>query len=589
MCDVEVLNMKIDYMTGFLNFNAIKHDHYRNLSERVTVKSDLVFSVENVSIEIKNIYMEFICLKSSNYYFFYQDERKYQELLRIFYDNGKELKRIFLQEYSSTGAMKELLISVFCNMCEQYKTTAHNFFANYFHVLEKPGRMEMEDVYLNVLSYFPVKVTDNNLYDKLQKFLPENIEKQREYLRREKAKQEKAVKEKQEAENHEKAKKVIDIVEHDYNSDSDFWLLRDKLSMQNGISMAKIRKEMEQIDIYLCLIESFSDVYISKEVSENLVGKLTHAKDFLTDTIVAEAIKLREKEYGTIESLKHKLRISINRLSFEEALDTYRDYMRFYDRILEKKSNADKLVAISYKPYLRIYRYGAIILSNRMNQLHKNKARTKHIDADTLDKAMCFYYETENISEAYEIQKKERYAQEKESGDVGERKVEYALQWLDKSNISIEARSQNYAGLPCIKLLNTDFIDIAQEFDHIIVGPRGVFIVETKNFAGKIIVDKYGNWIRRKQDEEIGMTNPLQQMRQHEKILKSFLPSNVKVTSILCIANDKAIIEGSENFPMPIIKSDMLVEFLETYGADDIVLSQDNIKACCDLIYDHMV
>ena len=84
------------------------------------------------------------------------------------------------------------------------------------------------------------------------------------------------------------------------------------------------------------------------------------------------------------------------------------------------------------------------------------------------------------------------------------------------------------------------------------------------------------------------MTNPLQQMRQHEKVLKSFLPGDINVVSILCIANDKVIIEGSENFTLPIVKSDMIVEFMENYN-DDSDLSQNEINKCCELIYEHMV
>ena len=69
----------------------------------------------------------------------------------------------------------------------------------------------------------------------------------------------------------------------------------------------------------------------------------------------------------------------------------------------------------------------------------------------------------------------------------------------------------------------------------------------------------------------------------------SFLPQECRVISIICIANDKAIIEGSENCPIPIIKSDMLVEFIENGGENEIKISDLQVEKCVNLIYDHMV
>lgn len=202
---------------------------------------------------------------------------------------------------------------------------------------------------------------------------------------------------------------------------------------------------------------------------------------------------------------------------------------------------------------------------------------------------MKFYYDTETADSAYDAQRKEKYSQDKESGNVGEKKVDFALKWLDKSFVKIEALSKDFSGSPCILLYNPEFVDIKQEYDHIIVGRAGVFVIETKNYIGKLIIDKYGNWIRQFNGNEVGMTNPLQQVRQHEKVLKSFLPQNICVISILCIANDKAIIEGAENSPLPIVKSDMLVEYIEQFDINEKPLSNDEIAECVKSINCHMV
>ena len=122
-----------------------------------------------------------------------------------------------------------------------------------------------------------------------------------------------------------------------------------------------------------------------------------------------------------------------------------------------------------------------------------------------------------------------------------------------------------------------------------IVSGKGVFNIETKNFTGKLVVDNVGNWIRKKDGDEEGVKNPLQQVRQHEKLLASFLPKGCRIISILCIANDKAIIEGSEHCPIPIVKSDLLVEFIENWQATDSELSDEQKKDCITAIYEHMV
>lgn len=155
--------------------------------------------------------------------------------------------------------------------------------------------------------------------------------------------------------------------------------------------------------------------------------------------------------------------------------------------------------------------------------------------------------------------------------------------------LSICGENFSKAGSPCILLFNPGFIDEKQEYDHLIVSCKGVFNIETKNLAGKFVIDKAGNWIRKKDGDEEGVKNPLQQVRQHEKLLASFLPKECRIISILCIANDKAIIEGSEHCPVPIVKSDLLVEFIENWQTTDSELSDEQKKDCITAIYERMV
>ena len=285
------------------------------------------------------------------------------------------------------------------------------------------------------------------------------------------------------------------------------------------------------------------------------------------------------RRYGPVSILKENLRSSINRLGFMELLELFKEYkaQENYFSELVAQSNLDRKDSL-FKQYADIYRLGSVLISDRMNQINRNKTKNKYIPQDLLDEAMVFYYDADSPQDAYAARSAEIYSQAKESGDKGEKKVDYALKWLDTSYVKIEKRSKDKAGNPCILISNPTFIDEKQEYDHLIVSSKGVFSIETKNFAGKLVVDKSGNWIRKKDGGEEGMKNPLQQVRQHEKLLASFLPRECHIISILCIANDKAVIEGEEHCPIPIVKSDLLVEFIENWKETGSELSDSHCK-----------
>ena len=296
------------------------------------------------------------------------------------------------------------------------------------------------------------------------------------------------------------------------------------------------------------------------------------------------------RRYGPVSILKENLRSSINRLGFMELLELFKEYkaQENYFSELVAQSNLDRKDSL-FKQYADIYRLGSVLISDRMNQINRNKTKNKYIPQDLLDEAMVFYYDADSPQDAYAARSAEIYSQAKESGDKGEKKVDYALKWLDTSYVKIEKRSKDKAGNLCILISNPTFIDEKQEYDHLIVSSKGVFSIETKNFAGKLVVDKSGNWIRKKDGGEEGMKNPLQQVRQHEKLLASFLPRECHIISILCIANDKAVIEGEEHCPIPIVKSDLLVEFIENWKETGSELSDDQKEDCVATIYEHMV
>ena len=137
------------------------------------------------------------------------------------------------------------------------------------------------------------------------------------------------------------------------------------------------------------------------------------------------------------------------------------------------------------------------------------------------------------------------------SNNRGEQDVEYHIKWILKSLgkyvVAIDGNCESKYRYNCILLKNSLFIDEAQEYDHILVTPSGIVLIETKDWKGAIDITTDGKWIRHKEDgTPYGVASPIVQMRRHEQLLKSILDS-VPVYSIICFSNPSAIINGKRN------------------------------------------
>ena len=160
-------------------------------------------------------------------------------------------------------------------------------------------------------------------------------------------------------------------------------------------------------------------------------------------------------------------------------------------------------------------------------------------------------------------------------GEKGELNVDYALKWLPKEYSSVRKNNNQKIFLKDTKISNEK-----QEIDHIVVGPNGVFSIETKYLKGNIKIDPNGNWSRVVEDDKIeGIKNPIQQVDRHHLIVSSILSDIVKdedIHDIICLAYDTCTIEGIENSEIPVVKSDMITRHIKkttsskTYSQEDI-------------------
>lgn len=574
--------MEIDYIKGtFFPYNP---DCYVPLLlNDVPIRSEHIFDVQKVVFSFFEKELEFVCLSTFRRFFFYQNERAYLEILKLMYDHPEAVKPLLLKYYSASGLMKDLLVCLYSAMCSRFHTKGYEHLKNCVKYEARPNYFELSEVFdpSDQRDERPIRSSIDNLYEALCFLLPQNLPKKRAEI----AEQERITQKKE-------AAILADTIRETYDRTTGFSQLFEsiRISEKNGpdtLYQAVTHMEQQKQDVQ----KYQKGNYITSEEAAELVEIINEAIATLLGWVQSAVDKQRTNEFGTISELKTKFRTSIHKLQFPELLELFRDYKKQEAAFLRRKEAAKHSIEnASYDPYINLYRYGGILISDRMNQLNRNKAKHKHIPQDLLDEAMQFYYDADSIAAAYETQRKEKYSQEKESGDIGEGRVKEALRWLDSSYVQIQPLSKDCSNNACIYLQNLDYINVRQEYDHILVGKTGVFVIETKNYAGRLIVDKYGNWRRIQHDgKEVGVKNPLEQVRKHEKVLRSFLGENISLISIICIANDSAIIEGIENCPVPIIKSDALVEFVEHYENQKPPLTADEIQSCVNSIYDHML
>lgn len=69
------------------------------------------------------------------------------------------------------------------------------------------------------------------------------------------------------------------------------------------------------------------------------------------------------------------------------------------------------------------------------------------------------------------------------------------------------------------------------DIDHIVLGPNGVFVIETKNMQGSVYGGIMGNWVQERKrtgkNRRIKIGNPATQVHQYGKVVKSYLGSRV--------------------------------------------------------------
>ena len=551
-------NMELKLREGYVDIDGI-HIQISKLSQ-----------VSTIRISVKNSYVSFLCADVGKYIFMYDDTLKFSKLKQEIAGNPTETGICLRCLKNDYNAEHELWVQLCYQVVKDFNLNRYTFAhdcgisctSNYFNY--EPSKRS-----------FVKKISDTQkAFDLLNSVLPKNISLTRTAQFREEAEQ--------------LVSEFANICGSSLENKEAYRVHIESLNGDNVEKWEACRRQFKSI--FNRLHDYTSEGLIDEYQREKIKEILHHCIDYSVDRIANLREEFLVQEYGSVDDLKKRLRNNINKLKFTELLELFKEYKERESVLCAKtrqlKLDTNELPIIRY---IDVYRLGSVLISDRMNQLNKNKVKNKHIPQELLDEALVFYYDSTSAAEAHTVRANEKYAQDKESGDRGEQKVDYALRWLDKSYVQLEQRSKDRIGNKCICILNSDFIDEKQEFDHLIVSPKGIFSIETKNYSGKLTIDSYGNWLRVKSDGEEGLRNPIQQIRQHEKVLKSFIPDYCNIISVICIANDRAIIEGIENSIIPIVKSDLLVEFIENWESDSVPLTTSQMDQVIMEIYSHMI
>lgn len=170
------------------------------------------------------------------------------------------------------------------------------------------------------------------------------------------------------------------------------------------------------------------------------------------------------------------------------------------------------------------------------------------------------------------------------SGDRGEHKVQQVLSSLQKP----KSRYRVYHNIK----LGPDR-EHTNEYDTLVIGPNGIFHIETKNYGGErggiIDVDSQGNWIlHKKSGYSKIITNPAGQVDSHEYRLQGFLKKVVRVRNlptqgIVVLSCDNVTVRYNQktNSDLTVLSRHELVRYIKSYQSGNKLLYPRTINKIC--------
>ena len=154
----------------------------------------------------------------------------------------------------------------------------------------------------------------------------------------------------------------------------------------------------------------------------------------------------------------------------------------------------------------------------------------------------------------------------KHRGEKGEKKVADVL----------ESISEPHYVLHDVTLRNPAS-ELTHQLDHILIHPHGLFVIETKNYSGTIIMDEIsGTWKKLIHGHEERFFSPIAQNKSHVRTLRKALKSKYHPIGLVVFVQNNAPYLPDEN----VINLDDLLLFIDAYPYPKrfTILEMDEIK-----------
>lgn len=154
----------------------------------------------------------------------------------------------------------------------------------------------------------------------------------------------------------------------------------------------------------------------------------------------------------------------------------------------------------------------------------------------------------------------------KEAGNKGEQVIRDILKSLDPNKFSV-------VNGPALKLN-----DIIHEFDHIVVGDTGLFVIETKAFGmsdghsckAGLFIDPGDKWVLRKNQSNRNLESPTAQVLEEKSHIEIILElPYIQVRPVLVLSNTEIFVKQNIDLPYSVVKASELKKFIIS-GKDEL-------------------
>ena len=159
-------------------------------------------------------------------------------------------------------------------------------------------------------------------------------------------------------------------------------------------------------------------------------------------------------------------------------------------------------------------------------------------------------------------------------------------------------RNLEFAGYLVINGPVLKYEEQTVEYDHIVIGNNGVFVLETKAFGtslnghdkASLFIDKGDKWVLRKNGNNRDLKSPTQQILAEKEHLKGILHSEkekVDVKPILVLSNRDLFLKNNIELEYDVVLVDDLEKVIENASVNRIV--EEEKKMIAQIIDEHRV